>query len=389
MSARGRIAASAGAFALAVFFAQGAFACDETLRARLAAAPANTDLRDELARSCVRAGRPADALAQYETLLSIAPDNPDWLLGKGQALTALGRPRDALAPLEKARAVSPRYEDLWRANIAALEVADEPDRAAALATEAGRAFPDAAWPREKMSALERARLVERGTRVSLGISYEDLSGGRPSWQAVTVGIDHPLDARRRIFAGVNVEERFDRQDEQFSIGLVDRMGGDWTWGVSADVASDAEILPEWNLVAEAGRTLPGNRGISLRARHASYAAVDVSSLAATIEQYFRAFRVAYALTASKPDGISARVGHTLRLARDYGDGSQATIALGYGEEAETVAPGVVQVTRNKSVSVHGVHWVVPAWGFAWEAGWHEQGDLYDRVRLRLGLEHRF
>lgn len=389
MIARGRVAARAAALALAVVFAPGAFACNEALRAQVAAAPANTDLRDELARSCARAGRPADALAEYETLLAVASDNPDWLLGKGQALTALGRPREALAPLEKARALSPRYEDVWRANIAALEAAGEADGAAALATEAGRAFPDAAWPREKASALARARLVERGTRLSLGMSYEDLSGGRSSWQAVTFGLDHPLDERRRILAGVNIEERFDTQDEQFSIGLVDRMGGGWTWGVSADVAADAEILPEWNLVAEAGRTLPGNRGISLRARHASYAAVDVSSLAATIEQYFRAFRVAYALTASKPDGISARLGHTLRLARDYGDGSQATLALGYGEEAETVAPGVVQVTRNKSVSVHGVHWVVPAWGFAWEAGWHEQGDLYDRTRLRIGLEHRF
>jgi len=389
VSAARRIAARAFGLAVALAGVPPALACDEALRAELAAAPANTDLRYELARSCTRAGRPTDALAEYEALLSIAPDNPDWLLGKGQSLTALGRPREAFAPLERARAVSPQYEDVWRANINALEVAGEPDRAAALAADARRAFPQAAWPREKAAALERARLVERGTRLSLGMSYEDLSGGRASWQALTAAVDHPLTARRRILAGVNVEERFDTQDEQFSIGLVDRMGGDWTWGVAADVASDAEILPEWNLVAEVGRTLPGDRGISLRARHASYAAVDVSSLAATIEQYFAAFRVAYALTASKPDGISARLGHTLRLARDYGDGSQATVALGYGEEAETVAPGVVQVTRNKSVSVHGVHWVVPAWGFAWEAGWHEQGDLYDRVRLRIGLEHRF
>lgn len=389
MTAHRRIAARACALALAVLHAPGALACDQALRTQVAAAPANTDLRYELARSCARAGRPANALAEYETLLAVAPDNPDWLLGKGQALTALGRPREALVLLEKARAVSPRYEDVWRANISALEAAGEPERAAALAAEAGRAFPQATWPRDQASALERVRLVERGTRLSFGLSHEDLSGGRSSWQAVTVGLDHPLDSRRRIFAGVNVEERFDTQDEQFSIGLVDRMGGDWSWGVAADVASDAGILPEWNLVAEVGRTLPGDRSVSLRARHASYAAVDVSSLAATIEQYLAAFRIAYALTASRPGGISARLGHTLRLARDYGDGSQATFALGYGEEAETVAPGVVQVTRNKSVSVHGVHWVVPAWGFAWEAGWHEQGDLYDRMRLRIGLEHRF
>jgi len=379
----------AGAVALAGAFAPGAFACDESLRAQLAAAPADTDLRYDLARSCSRAGRAAETLAEYDTLLAIAPDNPDWLLGQGQSLTALGRPREALTPLEKARAVSPRYEDVWRANIAALEAAGEPDRAAALAAEAGRAFPEADWPRDKQAALARARLLERGTRVSLGVSYEDLSGGRPSWQGATLAVDHPLQGNLRLLAGANVEERFDTRDEQFSVGLVDRIGNNWSWGLMLDAASDAEILPEWNLVAEIGRRLPGDRNVSLRARHASYAAVDVDSLAATIEQYFAAFRAAYSLTASKPDGISARLGHTLRFGRDYGEGSQATLAFGYGDEAETIAPGVVQVTRNKSVSVNGVHWTTPAWGFAWEAGWYRQGDLYDRVRLRIGLEHRF
>ena len=66
-----------------------------------------------------------------------------------------------------------------------------------------------------------------------------------------------------------------------------------------------------------------------------------------------------------------------------------TLALGYGEEAETIAPGVVQVTDIRSVSVNGLHWRDAAWGFTWEAGWYEQGDLYDRVRVSLGLQYRF
>jgi YaiO family outer membrane protein len=388
-SAALRRAACASLFALALACAPAAFACDEALRTQVAAAPANTDLRDELARSCARAGRPADALAEYETLLGVAPDNPDWLLGKGQALTALGRPREAQAPLERARALSPKYEDVWRANIAALEAARDLDAAAALSRAAAREFPQAAWPQEKQSAIERVRLVEQGTRVSLALAREELSGGRPAWQSASILFDHPLTGTRRLLAGAQAEERFDTQDEQLNLGIVDRIGRNWSWGVMLDLTSDAEILPEWNLVAEVGRLLPGDRSIGLRARHASYAAVDVDSLAATLEQYADWFRVAYTLTASRPSGLSTRLGHMVRVAHDYGDGSHATLALGYGEEAETVAPGLVQVTRNKSVSVNGVHWRSPAWGFSWEAGWYEQGDLYDRTRVRLGLEHRF
>lgn len=367
----------------------GDASCDPALAAQVAANPADTDARYELARACARAGRPDAALAEYETLVAVDPRNADWLLGQGQALRALGRAREALAPLEQARAVAPGYEDVWRANVAALEAAGELDRAQALAREAAQTFPQSAWPAEKQFAIERVRLIEHGTRVSASLAREELSGGRPSWQSATVLFDHPFAGTRRLLAGVHVEERFDTQDEQFNLGVVDRSGRNWSWGLMLDAAPDGEILPEWNLVAEVGRPLPGDRSIGLRARHASYAAVDVDSLAATFEQYADWFRVAYTLSASRPSGLSARLGHMLRFAHDYGDGSHVTLGLGYGEEAETIAPGVVQVTRNQSVSVNGVHWRTPAWGFAWEAGWYEQGDLYDRMRVRLGLEHRF
>ncbi len=386
---RGAVAAILVAAAAPAAAQTASAPCDAALAARVAAEPAHTDLRYELARACARAGRPDAALAEYEVLVAADPKNADWLLGQGQALVALGRPREALPALEQARAVAPRYEDVWRSNIAALEAAGEHGRALALAREAAVSFPESTWPQEKQAAIARAQLLERGTRVSFALAREELSGDRPSWQSASILFDHPLAGTRRLLAGAHVEERFDARDEQFTLALVDRIGRNWSWGVTLDAAADAMILPEWNLVAEVGRLLPGDRSIGLRARHASYAAVDVDSLAATFEQYFARFRAAYTLTAARPTGISARLGHGLRLAHDYGEGSHATLSLGYGEEAETIAPGVVQVTRNKGASLNGVHWRTPAWGFSWEAGWYQQGNLYNRVRIRLGLEHRF
>jgi len=366
-----------------------AAACDPALEATVAAQPELSDERDALARSCSRAGRAAEALAHYEVLLRVDRDNPDWLLGQSQALLALGRAREALPSLERGRAVAPAYEDIWRANVTALEAAGEPERAMALATEAGRAFPAATWPHERQAALERARLLERGSRLSLGASYENLSSGRPSWKAVTAQLERPLAGTRRLLAGLNLEERFDTQDEQLSVGIVDRIGRNWSWGVGADATHDPEILPDWSVVAELGRMLPGSRSIGLRARHAEYETVDVDSLAVTVEQYAERFRIAYTLTGTKPTGIDWGFGHGLRVAHDYEYGSHVTLAFAYGEEAETVAPGVVQVTDVRAAVLHGVHWQSPAWGLAWEVGWHEQGDLYDRIRFRLGLEHRF
>ena len=105
---------------------------------------------------------------------------------------------------------------------------------------------------------------------------------------------------------------------------------------------------------------------------------------------WNSFSVGYALNIAKTSDIDdPSFGHVVRIAHDYGRESRVGLAFGFGEEAETVAPGVVQVTDTRSVSLSGLHWTSTAWGISWEAGWYEQGDLYDRVRVRLGLEHRF
>ncbi len=366
-----------------------ASACDAALQAIVAGHPERSDDRDALARSCARAGRPQEALAHYDILLTVDADNADWLLGKSQALIALQRPREALPLLERGRAVAPAYEDIWRSNATALELLDDFDRADALLAEAARAFPQSDWPIARRRALEERRLLERGTRVSADVSYENLSGGRDSWKGATLGIDRRLDAARRLLAGLHAEERFGTQDEQLALGYAQRVNQDWSFSVSGDVAPDAEVLAEWSVVAEVGRALPGGRSIGLRARHAEFQTVDVDSIAATFEQYFGRFRAAYTLNAAQPTDLDWSYGHMLRLAHDYGRDSHATLALGFGEEAETVAPGVVQVTDVKNVSLSGVHWRSAAWGIAWEAGWTEQGDLYDRIRIRIGLEHRY
>jgi YaiO family outer membrane protein len=273
-------------------------------------------------------------------------------------------------------------------NATALEMLGDYEKSDAFLVEAQRAFPQSDWPAAKRAALSEEHLLKRGTRLSLSASQEELSGGRDPWRAATFNMDRPLDDRRRFLAGLHVEERFQARDGQLTAGYVDRLSGDWSYSVSGDIAPGAEVLPEWSLIGEVARALPGDRSLGLRARHSSYATTDVDSLAATIEQYAAQFRIAYTLTAAKPTGVQTSFGHSLRIAHDYGDTSHVTLALGFGEEAEAVAPGVVQVTDVRSISVNGVHWRNTRWGFSWEAGWYEQGDLYNRLRISLGLEHR-
>ena len=365
-------------------------ACEASLEATVAAKPDDTDSRDALARSCARAGRQEAALQQYDMLLAHDSANVDWLLGKSQALIALGRPREALPLLEDARRRAPAYEDVWRLNANALDQLDEFDAADSLLAEAQKQFPASTWPRERREALAERRLLERGTRLSADASYEDLSGGRPAWRGASIGVDRRLKGTRHLFAGLHLEERFDTRDEQLIVAWSDRLNEDWSYGVYGDLAPDAEILPQWSVTAEAGRPLPDAWSIGFRMRHASYESVDVETLSGTVEKYLELFSVGYAINIAKTSDIDdPSFGHVVRFAHDYGRESRVGLAFGFGEEAETVAPGVVQVTDTRSVSLSGLHWTSTAWGISWEAGWYEQGDFYDRIRVRLGLEHRF
>ncbi len=373
-----------------ILMAPPVLACDTALQAQVAARPDDSDARDALARSCARAGEHAEALAQYDTLLALDGANVDWLLGKAQALLALQRPREALPLLEAARRRAPDYEDVWRANVNALDQLDEFDAADRLLADAAARFPLASWPRERRAALAERRLMERGSRVYADLSYEELSGDRPAWKSASFGYTRPLGDTSRVFAGLHLEERFDTRDEQFLAAWSDRLDDDWSYGLSFDFSPDAEILPEWSVTAEAGRALPQDWSLGLRLRHASYETVDVDTLATSVEKYLATFSIGYTLNTAKTSDISSpSFGHLLHVAREYGDASNIALVVGFGEEAETVAPGVVLVTDTKSAALRGLHWLNPAWAIRWDTGWYEQGDFYDRYRVRIGLEHRF
>jgi YaiO family outer membrane protein len=144
------------------------------------------------------------------------------------------------------------------------------------------------------------------------------------------------------------------------------------------------------MTAEAGRALPQDWSLGLRLRHASYETVDVDTLATSVEKYLDTFSVGYTLNIAKTSDISSpSFAHLLHVAREYDDASSIALVVGFGEEAETIAPGTVLVTDTKSIALRGLHRTSPAWAIRWDAGWYEQGDFYDRYRVRLGLEHRF
>jgi YaiO family outer membrane protein len=359
------------------------------LTQRVVANPEDTDARYELARTQLRAGDHAAAGAQFEILLARDPDNADWLLGRAQTLMALENPADAVPLLERARRNAPDYEDIWRAEAAALTASGQFARAREFLDSAAAQFPAAEWPRVQRGSVRERELLSEGTRASLSSSYERLSDDKGEWRTLALDVSRPLQPKLQLLLGLHAEERFGQRDWQVAAGTVHRFDGGWFAALGIDAAPGATILPRTALQLEVGRPVFDNVSVALRARQARHETVTVDVLAATADFSFPAWRAAYTLTASRPTDLEVSFGHSLRLSHDYGHASHVSLALAHGEEAETIAPGRVLVTRNDTIALMGVHWKSAAWGAAWELGWHNQGDLYQRMRVRLGLEHRF
>jgi len=146
----------------------------------------DTDAAYARATADLRAGRHEAAAERFAVLLQRDPNNADWLLGRGQSLLALGRPAEAVPVLEKARGFAPAYEDVWRAELNALEASDQSRKAEALLEEAARQFPRSEWPR-----LRRAELRERELLREAGMVFSGLS---PDGRLVEIAElrDHPF-----------------------------------------------------------------------------------------------------------------------------------------------------------------------------------------------------
>lgn len=359
------------------------------LKQRVAANPGDTDARYALALAHLRAGEPEAANSQFEELLAVDADNADWLLGRAQALMALGQPADAVPLLEHARVRAPDYEDLWRVEAAALAASEQYVRARDLLDAAAGRFASADWLPAQRAAVRERELLSEGTRASLNSSYERLSDDKGEWRAVALDFNHPLRPAMQVQLGLHAEERFGQRDSQLAAGVVHRFDSGWVTALGGDIAPDASILPRSSLQLEVGRSITQHMGFGVRARQARHETVTVDVLAATADLSVASYRFAYSLTATRPTDLDTSYGHSLRLSRDYGSASHVSLALAHGEEAETIAPGRVLVTRNNTIALMGVHWKSAAWGAAWEIAYHEQGDLYYRMRVRLGLEHRF
>lgn len=354
---------------------RGAYAAAaDLLERRLAETPEDAESRFLLARVLAWNGEPARALPLYEALLARGPDNADYLLGYGQALLWSGQRERAVAVLERAQRLAPDYAEVARALAQAranTTAAETPPRPLAAPTPTPKSARDAATHRSVALSAHRAWLDN---------GYDDWRGAR-----LDVVASHP--GQFGGYGALVAEHRFGRADHGIEGGLLVPLPRGWTLQTEAGIVPGAEFLPEHYLDLRLQREFGGGWIGTASLRRSEYPDTRVERLAVGIERYFGPWRAGYTVNLTRLEG-SHSVSHDLRLARGYGERSEVGVQLVSGREAALLATGVV-AGEVRAATVFGRHALGPDWSLMWNLGATEQGKLYTRRGLTLGLERRF
>ena len=241
------------------------------------------------------------------------------------------------------------------------------------------------------------RLVDTATglkaprnELEIGHSRETLSNNLPDWTSSYLLASHRFGDRHVLYGGLRETRRFGLDDSEVHAGLYYPLGGTWTAQVEGSLSQTHEVLPRHSVYGQLQKSLPGGWGIGFGIRHNEYTLSGSNVLSLLAERYWGNFRGAYTLYSGKPEGASSGSSHRLQLSYYYADRSSVGLSYTDGREVENVGPprGVLASdVRNWTLS--GQHWLTPAWALTYDLVNHEQGSLYRRQGLRLGIRHSF
>ena len=228
------------------------------------------------------------------------------------------------------------------------------------------------------------------TELEVGYSRETLSNNLPDWTSSYLLAVHRFDERKTFYGGLRETRRFGLDDTEAHGGLYYPLGATWTSLVEVSASPTHEVLARYSAYGQMQKNLPGGWGLGLGLRHNEYSLTGTNVLSAFAERYWGNFRGAYTLYSGRPEGASSAASHRFQLSYYYAARNSVGLSYSNGREVEYLGPSRGVLTSDvKNWTLSGQHWLAPAWALTYDVVNHEQGNLYRRQGLRLGLRHSF
>jgi YaiO family outer membrane protein len=237
--------------------------------------------------------------------------------------------------------------------------------------------------------LIAATLPAPALELEVGATHENLSQGRADWQSIYLEAEHRFGERRVFYAALRHTERFDQEDSDWLAGLYHPLDRRWTLNGEIGGSPTHRVLPESSAALNLHRQLDDGWGLAFGGRVTAYSNADTATASFGLERYFGAYRAAYTFTTTHLAGASDAPSHRLQLNHYYREHDTVGISLSRGEEIENVPPGGILETDVAALALTGRHWLDRDWALSYELLHHEQGSVYRRAGLRLGLRRAF
>lgn len=211
---------------------------------------------------------------------------------------------------------------------------------------------------------------------------------QPDWTEYTLIGAKRFHGGRSLVLEVMRAERFGISDTQGVLTYRKDYDEGWSIELEGGGASPNEILPAWLGALRVERHV-GFATFGAGWKRSHYRDADVNLWTGAIDLEGRHAYAGYTAYHGELLGGGSGLAHAVELGVLYGERSRLGVGYVTGDEANRVTADQVVVTDITTRIITGQHWLGETWGILYGAEWHEQGVLYTREGVRIGLVHRF
>jgi len=241
-----------------------------------------------------------------------------------------------------------------------------------------------------MPLLAQAADSQLPDAVEMGIGHYTLSNGYANWDSTYLAAAHRFEKRHSIYGELQQSRRYNLTDRQLSAGYYHPLNQDWTGLLEASASPEHHFLANNMLYGQLQFAFGDGWDVQAGWRHSQYNTASANAMVLTGERYWGNFRAAYTLYLVKLQTAGNAPSHRVQLAYYYGDHNSLTLSGSRGRQAENLGPGSGLLLLDvRSINLFGRHWLNQRWGLSYEALSEQQGNLYSRKGIRIGLRYAF
>lgn len=228
------------------------------------------------------------------------------------------------------------------------------------------------------------------SETSAGVVYDSLTDNRDNWYQSYVSFSRKKSKREVYYGTLRYVDRLTEAESEVEAGLYFPATRTGVLFAELTASSDHVILPTWRGTLEWQQAMGKSWVIHGGYRHTEYELGDLKSVIAAIDYYYGDWRVSYRGMRSELEQDNPRTVNQVDLGYYYGS-FPSSLVLRYvdGEESEIIDQTLaILTTEVRSLQLIGRHELNKKWMLLFRTGKTEQGDLYDRTSVELGLLFR-